>query len=80
LAAERREIVGSPGRRVLVDTHTDCNRVRGRDQRGLPDVDRRDWGAYPLMKQKRMQLAAGFVEDAVIRNRKKIEWANLGAE
>jgi ABC-type Fe3+ transport system substrate-binding protein len=75
LARERREIVAALVGALLVDTHTELQTAwRAVIKRGLPDVDRHELGRVPINETEAMQLAAGSWKDAVIRNRKKIEW------
>ena len=43
-------------------------------RRGLTDAARAELGAMPVTESEALQLSGGPWQDAVVRNRKKIEW------
>jgi hypothetical protein len=75
LARERREIVAALVGALLVDTHAELQTAwRAVIRRGLRESDRHELGRTPITEPEAMQLAGVPWKDAVVRNRKKIEW------
>jgi iron(III) transport system substrate-binding protein len=75
LARERREIVAALIGALLVDTHTELQAAwHAVIKRGLLEADLQELGSVPVMEGEAIRLAGGEWKEAVVRNRKKIEW------
>ena len=75
LSRERREVVAALAGALLVDTLPELQAAwRAVIHRGLSAADRDELGRMPVREREAAQLAAGSWRDAVVRNRKKVEW------
>src|SRR5438552_1887539 len=75
LSRERREVVAALAGALLVDTLPELQRAwRSMIRRGLSNADRAELGRMPVSETEALQLSAGPWKNAVVRNRKKIEW------
>ncbi len=75
LSRDRREVVAALAGALLVDTLPELQAAWGAViRRGLSDADRTELGRMPLTESEALQLSRGPWKDAVVRNRKKIEW------
>lgn len=75
LSRERREVVAALAGALLVDTLDELQDAwRATIRRGLSDADRAQLGSVPVTESEALQLAKGSWKEAVVRNRKKIEW------
>src|SRR5438552_5679778 len=75
LSRERREVVAALAGALLVDTLPELQHAwRVMIRRGLTDAARAELAAMPVTESEALQLSGGPWRDAVVRNRKKIEW------
>src|SRR2546430_17099396 len=75
LSRERREVVAALAGALLVDTLPELQAAwRAVIRRGSSAADRDELGRMPVREREAAQLAAGSWRDAVVRNRKKVEW------
>ncbi|PYK97820.1 MAG: hypothetical protein DME19_14870 [Verrucomicrobia bacterium] len=72
---ERREVVAALAGALLVDTLPELQTAwSALIRRGPPGADRAELGRMPVTEAEALQLSAGPWKDALVRNRKKIEW------
>jgi len=75
LSRERREVVAALAGALLVDTLPELQHAwRVLIRRGLTDAVGAELGTMPVTESEALQLSGGPWRDAVVRNRKKIEW------
>ena len=75
LSRERREVVAALAGALLVDTLPELQHAwRVLIRRGLTDAVGAELGTMPVTESEALQLSGGLWRDAVVRNRKKIEW------
>jgi ABC-type Fe3+ transport system substrate-binding protein len=75
LSRERREVVAALAGALLVDTLDELQDAwRAVIRRGLSDADRAQLGSVPVTESEALQLAKSSWKEAMVRNRKKIEW------
>lgn len=75
LSRERREVVAALAGALLVDTLPELQAAWSEMiRRGSTDADRAEFGRMPVSETEALQLATGAWKEAVVRNRKKVEW------
>ena len=75
LSRERREVVAALAGALLVDSLPELQTAwTAIIRRGSPADDRAGFGRMPLTDAEALELSAGPWKNAVVRNRKQIEW------
>lgn len=77
LARKRRDIVRSLFGSILIDVHPELQKAWGSMiARGIPALDRDEFGMPPITEQEALQLAASdaWIKNAEYRTRTKLQW------